>query len=92
MERLRQEPIGKEELERLKSYMLCDLARTLDTPFSIAEYYTTMIAYQFPKSYFDDQVSILQQITPEKLLEMARKYLVPEQALTVLAGDKDIIG
>ena len=51
-----------------------------------------MIAYQFPKSYFDDQVSILQQITPEKLLEMARKYLVPEQALTVLAGDKDIIG
>ena len=92
MERLRQEPIGKEELERLKSYMLCDLARTLDTPFSIAEYYTTMIAYQFPKSYFDDQVSILQQITPEKLLEMARKYLVPEQALTVLAGDKEIIG
>lgn len=92
MERLRQEPIGKEELERLKSYMLCDLARTLDTPFSIAEYYTTMIAYQFPKGYFDDQVSILQQITPEKLMEMARKYLVPEQALTVLAGDKDIIG
>ncbi len=92
MERLRQEPIGKEELERLKSYMLCDLARTLDTPFSIAEYYTTMIAYQFPKSYFDDQVSILQQITPEKLMEMAQKYLVPEQALTVLAGDKEIIG
>ena len=92
MERLRQEPIGKEELERLKSYMLCDLARTLDTPFSIAEYYTTMIAYQFPKGYFDDQVSILQQITPEKLMEMAQKYLVPEQALTVLAGDKEIIG
>lgn len=92
MELLRQEPIGTEELERLKSYMLCDLARTLDTPFSIAEYYTTMIAYRFPESYFDDQVKTLQQITPEKLLEMAQKYLDPEQALTVLAGDKDIIG
>ena len=51
-----------------------------------------MIAYRFPESYFDDQVKTLQQITPEKLLEMAQKYLDPEQALTVLAGDKDIIG
>ena len=42
IEKLQNDTIPDDELRRLKSFMISDLARTLDTPFSIADYYASL--------------------------------------------------
>lgn len=90
--KLKQASMPVKELKRVRSSIFCDLAKTLDTPFSIADYYISMLSNHIPKTYFEDQIRILQTITPEALQEIAIKHLDENRMLTVLAGDKQQIG
>jgi predicted Zn-dependent peptidase len=86
MDKLRAEPIGAEELERVKSYMRGDLAKTTDTPFSLSDYYCAAITNSIPDDYFHNQSAAVDSITPEMLQKMAAKYLDSGRMLTVVAG------
>lgn len=86
MDKLRAEPIGSEELERVKSYMRGDLAKTTDTPFSLSDYYCAAITNSIPDDYFHNQSAAVDSITPEMLQKMAAKYLDSGRMLTVVAG------
>ena len=86
--KLQSEPIPAEELNRVKSHMLSDLARTLDTPFSIADYYASMFSNRFTADYFNNQVAIINSITPDELLDIAQRHLNAGNLLTVIAGDE----
>lgn len=86
MRKLQNAPIEKDELERVKSYMRGDLAKTTDTPFSLADYYCASITNNIPENYFRCQCETIDSITPDKLQDTAKKYLDCEQMLTVVAG------
>ncbi len=86
---LQTEPIPTEELNRVKSHMLSDLARILDTPFSIADYYVSMFTNRFTADYFNNQVAIINSITPAELLDIAQRHLNADNLLTVIAGNED---
>ncbi len=88
IEQLQTEPILPDELNRIKSHMLSDLARTLDTPFSIADYYASMFTNHFPEDYFTRQVEIINSITPAELLDIAQRHISADRFLTVVAGDE----
>ena len=88
MERLKTDLIPEEELSRVRSYMLSDLARTLDTPFSIGDYYASLIKNQINLDYFNRQVEIINCISASELREIARKYLDTDHMLTIIAGNK----
>lgn len=84
--KLQDEPIGKDELDRLKAYMLSDQARIFDTPFSVADYYVSAIANGIPSGYFNRQVELLHTIDAPALQYMAQRYIDADRLLTVVAG------
>lgn len=91
MEHLKAEPLGMEELNRVKSYMLSDLARTLDTPFSVADFHLSMLSNRIPADYFDNQVRLLGSITPEELQAMAVRYFDTDNMLITIAGNMEAV-
>ncbi|MDY5999262.1 MAG: pitrilysin family protein [Candidatus Limisoma sp.] len=88
IKRMQTEPIPEEELNRVKLHVTGELLKTTDTPFSIAEYYSLMISNAMPHDYFRNQIDCVASITPEKIQEMAIKYLSADLALTVIAGNR----
>ena len=91
MKRLGEELIPEIELNIVKQHIMSDLAKTLDTPFTMAEYVnSTMLCGTYPE-YFNDQVATLQQVTAEELRDLARRYLLPERLRIVIAGDAQIL-
>ena len=88
IQRMQAEPIPEEELNRVKLHVTGELLKSTDTPFSIAEYYSLMISNSMPHDYFRNQIDCVASITPERLLEMANKYLSADRMLTVIAGNR----
>ena len=86
MAELCQNTIPHDELRRIRSYMLSDLARSLDTPFSVADDYVSMLNNRIPEKYFDRQIDIINAITPERLRDVARRYYDTSNMLIVVAG------
>lgn len=86
--KLQEELISEEELEIVRSYMLSDLAKTLDSPFSIASLVGSNILYTTGEDYFNNQVNELLSITPEELKRVANEYLNVDKFYIAIAGDE----
>ncbi len=87
MLRLHSKLIPDVELNIVKQHIMSDLAKTLDTPFTMAEYVnSTLLIGTYPE-YFNDQVATLEQVTAPELRELAQRYLRPERMRIVIAGD-----
>lgn len=91
IDRLRNEPIPTDEFITVQNYLRGDMARTLDSPFSIADYYLSLKANDLPVEYFAQQDEAIRQLSPGDLLSAAQKYLVPSQFYIAVAGDKNKI-
>lgn len=72
---LQQEPIPDWELEIVKNCMLSDLAKTLDSPFSMASCVTSNLLYETGEDYFNRQVAEIENINSKTLFDVANKYL-----------------
>ncbi len=86
LERLASEPMNADELMRLRQHIGSALMETLDSPFSIINYYQTKLLVGMPDGYFNMQADIARHLTPELVVEMARKYLQPGQMRVVIVG------
>ena len=92
MERLRNQLVTDEELNTVRQYMISDLVKTLDTPFSVASYVSSTITFGVYPSYYKDQVKAIEQVTPADLQEMARIYLREERMLIAVVGNESGFG
>ena len=86
LEKLATCPVEGEEMQRLRQYIASALMETLDSPFSISDYYKTEYVVNIPAGYFERQVTIARTLSAEMIMDMARKYLVPSQMRVVVAG------
>lgn len=88
MQVLQQEPVGEEELETVKNYMIGSFAGSITTPFELADRFKTIyfdgLSYDFYERYLDS----IKSTTAEDLLSLATKYLQAEKMLEVVAGGK----
>ncbi len=84
--KLRDEPIGDEELQMVRNYLLGYLLTGLDGPFNVAELIKTFALEDVPSNYYDDFVHNLNTITPERIQALANKYLVEEKMYEVIVG------
>ena len=91
MLKLQNKPIPKVELDVVRQHIISDLAKTFDTPFTMAEYVNgTLLNGTYPE-YFNDQIDTLQTVTATELQELAKRYLLPEKMRIVIAGDAQAI-
>lgn len=91
IERLKAEAIPADELTVVKNYLRGELARTLDSPFSIADYYLSLKANALPLDYFARQDEAICRLTADDLLAAARRYLHPDRFYIAVAGDREQI-
>lgn len=84
--RLRTEMVSAEELSLIKNYMLGDLTRNFDGPFSLADNYRSLLDFSLDMRFFQKFFDTIRQITAEELLTLADKYLKEEDFITIIAG------
>ena len=80
-------PLDESELDRLRFNVASDLASTLDSPMTMMDYYELNLTVGTPADYFEARRKTLADITPEKVCEMAGKYLNPDMLRISIAGD-----
>jgi predicted Zn-dependent peptidase len=91
IERLRTEPIPAEELEMVKNIMTGEVMRILDGPIGIADVTIENACNGTDNSYNSQWLSEVRAVTPERLQELAVKYLDPEKLTTVVVGPPDAL-
>ena len=88
LNRLCDEMVPKEELLMVKNYMLGSMLKSSDGPFSMADKYKTVYLKGEDLSFYDRYISMINNVTSEELLIVAKKYFNPEEMLEVVVGKK----
>ncbi len=90
MDRLRTEPVPSDELEMVKSVMNGNFARSLEVPENVARYALNIARYNLPKDYYATYLEKLSKVSAQDVMDMAKKYLLTNNAWIVVVGNKDI--
>ncbi len=86
--RIQDKLMSEEELDTVKNNMLSDLAKTLDSPFSMASCVSSNIIFSTGEDYYNRQIAEITKITTKELQEVANKYLDVSKFYTAIAGDE----
>ena len=86
MDRLREEPVGHEELEMLRTFMQGSILNQIDGPFAVGDVHKWLSLEDLSSGYFNEFIHTVRHITPEELQALARKYLNKEDFWEVLVG------
>lgn len=87
IEILRSEPVGKQELKMVKNYLMGNFLTMLDGPFNQAEVIRNCVSEGLPLESFEASIQTVKQIDAEKIMELAVKYLNPEEMWEVIVGN-----
>ena len=86
IEALQQDPVELDELEMAKSYLLGLMLNQIDGPFNHSDLVRSIICDNLPLSFFETSVQAIQEITPDKIQDLAQKYLQRESLTEVIVG------
>jgi len=92
MDRLRQENISGEELDRCKAEINGTFLRQMETPSSICSMELTRRLVKLPQDYYHEFIPALMAVGPDQVRRAAESILNSERAVVVVVGDKDEIG
>lgn len=73
----------------VKNVMIGEIMRILDGPFGIADITIENILTGRPNDSLHENIKEIREITPERVLETARKYLSEDEFVTVIVGNID---
>lgn len=88
--RLADEPVSVEELETVKRMIKSSLASMMSDTFETAGYYVGQLSIGYPEDYFYSQQKSLDAITPERIMDIAKRYLDPDKMFISIAGGSDV--
>ena len=86
LKRLREEPVGNEELERVRQYLLGELIRDFDGPFVQSQSFLSVHLSGLDFDHFEKYYQLLLDITPAQILSLAGKYFEEDSFYTVVVG------
>jgi len=86
--KLRETPPGAEELEGFQNYESGIFVLQNSTPNGIINQLVFLNTHDLPEEFLQNRVRNIHALTPEKVQEIAKKYLNPEQMLLIVVGDK----
>jgi zinc protease len=91
IDRLRNEPPGAEELERVKSYMIGTFVLGNASRGGLVGQLAFLDLHGLPDTYLSEYVSRVQLVTPEQIRDAAKAYLDPSKMSLVAVGDLDVV-
>lgn len=89
MRRLINEPVTEETLRLVKNFMNGSFARSLESPRTIANFALNIKRYNLPEDYYARYLENLESVSVADVQAMAEKYLKPDNAIIVVAGNRD---
>jgi zinc protease len=92
MERIRNEKVKPEELQRYKSVMIGNFSRSVENPQTVANFALNTALYNLPADYYETYLEKVNAVTLEDIQAMAQKYIQPKNAHIVAVGDLKAIG
>lgn len=87
LQRLQEEPIGAEELESARSYMLGDMLRDVDNSVSYLKRYAFWNAFGLDEREFQRLVDSIQNINAETLENLAKKHFKHNNFKQIIVGN-----
>jgi zinc protease len=87
MERIRRELVSEKELEGAKKYLIGSFPMRLDTQGKLANFLTQVEYYGLGLDYPEKYPSLIQSITREEVLRVAKKYLHPKSYILVIVAN-----
>lgn len=90
LERIATEKVSEIELNRGKAQIMGSFARALENPQQIARYALNTIRYKLPRDYYPNYLKVVEDITANDLLEIAREYVTSDRAHILVVGDKSV--
>lgn len=88
MDILCNELVSQEELEMVKNYMLGDLCRSYEGPFSLSDAWIYIETAGLDDKFFVQSLDAIRGITREEIQRLAQTYLCKENLIEVVAGKK----
>ena len=80
--------VPEEELEMARSYMLGDMCRTYESPFSLSDAWMLVETSGLDCGFYERSIAAIRETTAEDILQLARKYFCKENLIEVVAGKK----
>ncbi|KAF0117563.1 MAG: M16 family peptidase [bacterium] len=75
---MKREPVTERELSKVKNQLQADFIRALNSNSGLASklsYYQTVVG---DWRYIEDQLDVIERITPQDIMKAANKYLVED--------------
>lgn len=91
MNRIVNEPISMDEINRTKAEITGAFARSLEDPGTIARFAINTERYKLPATYYQDYLTNLANLTQEDIQNAALNYVKPFSYNLVVVGRRDSI-
>ncbi len=86
LEKLQNELVPEYELELVKSYMLGQLLKSADGPYAMMDLFLSAEVNGCSLDIYNRSIDSIRTITPERIRQLAKKYLNWEEMTVVSAG------
>ena len=87
MNRIRQEPVSEEELERAKKYLTGSFPLRLDSQAKLVRFMAQTEYYGLGWDYPERYPALIGSVTKEEILRVANAYMHPESYVLVVVGN-----
>jgi predicted Zn-dependent peptidase len=85
-------PVSHEELLLGRAALTRGYPRNFETAEQIARAAAQLALYDLPDDYFSTFVQTVLALTPDEVTRAGATHIHPDQLLTVIVGDRDVIG
>ena len=85
--RMREEPVGEEEIERARQYLALGFMRHFETTNDITGHIAELALYDLPLSYLHEYPAGIARVSIDQVSAVAHRHLHPDQLAMVVVGD-----
>ena len=89
MQRLIEDGVSAEELDLVRNYLLGRSVSRRETPFQMGDLLRFSLLHDISFPELDQQYSVIREITPAQVQELAARYLRPADLLEVVVGQPE---
>jgi zinc protease len=91
VQRMGEAPVTEQEMTLAKSSLVGSLPSAFETTSDTVGMLSDIPIYNLGLTYYAEYSKKVEAVTPEKVQEVAKKYLLPDQMLVVAVGDQKVI-
>jgi zinc protease len=86
LDRLKTELVSEEELTLVKNYLTGQLLKSADGPYAMMDLFLAVEIHDQGLEFYNKAMKAIELITPQRLQQLAKQYLIWEEMTIVTAG------